>query len=163
MKNFKFTMLIALVLGLFTTFNANAQLQHNFSVYLYKNGAFLAGFAGMTFNDPNLKNVNYGQIVNMRDYDAATGGNLNDKANNAMISADAGTTITFYKNADADYSRGQCIVYVKQSFVGYRLTSLEHTYEDAYIRVVFYSEGRNSLNGELSSIVVTAPPITWGR
>ncbi|MGY0035121.1 hypothetical protein [Pedobacter sp. NJ-S-72] len=116
MKNFKFAMLMTLFFCLVSTFNANAQLKHNFEVYLYKDGGFLAGFAGMNFGQPNVRNVNYGQIVNMRDYDAATGGNLNDKANNAMISADAGTTITFYKNADADYSRGRCIVYVKQNF-----------------------------------------------
>ncbi|MBB5638495.1 hypothetical protein HDE68_004424 [Pedobacter cryoconitis] len=157
MKNFKMSMLTVLLVSLLTTFGAFAQTAQDYQIILYDHYQPIASFSTMPGLNPGNINhtANYNQIINLRDY------NINDRADNALISAYTGSTITFYKNADADGSRGICVVHVKQNFSGYKLTSLEHTYEDAYIKVDFYSAGRNSLNGELSCIVVTPPNRVW--
>lgn len=151
------SMVIVLLVSLFTTLDSIAQTVQDYQIILYDHYRPIASFSSIPVLNPDniTHNANYNQIINLRDY------GINDRADNALISACIGSTITFYKNADADGSRGICVVHVKQNFTGYKLTSLEHTYEDAYIKVDFYSAGKNSLNGELSSIVITPPNKVW--
>jgi len=158
MKKIKCTALIVLVFCLFNASKTYAQAidLYGFSLTLQKSSITIIVFTTNPYPGTNphheIHSIVPGQVMNLRDY-TLDGKNLNDVANQAVFTAKAGTRIIFYNNADADYSRGRCELYVKQDVGGYFLTSLEHTYEDAYIKVNWYSEGQNSLNGNLSSVV----------
>lgn len=162
MKKKKFLLLSVLPLLLSFFHQANAQVfqppEYRYAITFCSSsdgnsnnhvGSFNALFGGM--NPEPRYSVGFDQNYNLRDYpyQFSPTATLNDRAKSVIISSTGGVTLIFFNNADGDYSHGSCTVYVKKTMYNYILTSFEHTYEDDYVKVQWWSE-QHGLNKEVS-------------
>ena len=144
-----------------------AKAQSNFNITFYSNNGATGSGEG-SFGDfkPGTSDIPVGvayyplplyQLANLKDYRRDPAGSftsLNDRAHSAKIFAPAGLTFVVYDHPNGSTGEDYVEIYVKKATYGYGLWNFEKSFEDEFLRVTYYKKGGESLDGQVSAVIV---------